>query len=208
MFFSFHIHITMFYSTTFVWQFFLPWKLLLVDPLFHLKRRQNGEYIIKNTWLILQDESLSLTHRSVGICTSTRGLQKNNSRHPRGMNHAKDCTNNATNSTPKPAKTHEQLMRRYQEKVDGLALIVFPIGECWVQHFLKRRISHKVMSDYALLIDGDRNHTRLTDSVKQCSFENISIVGINCGIHMSKALLIFNIAVWTSVYVNETLYVW
>ena len=78
---------------------------------------------------MLQDESLSLTHRSVGICTSTRGLQKNNSRHRAGMNHAKDCTNNAANSTPKQAKTHEQLMRRYQEKVDGLALIVFPIGE-------------------------------------------------------------------------------
>ena len=44
------------------------------------------------------------------------------------MNHAKDCSNNANNTGGKPTKTHEQLMRRYQEHVDGKALIVFPIG--------------------------------------------------------------------------------
>merc|ERR1712226_602638 len=87
--------------------------------------------------------SLSLTHRSVGICTSNKGLQKNNRANSTSrMNHAKASSgasadkefsqngaNNSASPPAKPTKTHEQLMRRYQEHVDGKALIVFPIGK-------------------------------------------------------------------------------
>ena len=55
------------------------------------------------------------------------------------MNHAKagaadkefsqNGANNSASTPVKQTKTHEQLMRRYQEHVDGKALIVFPIGK-------------------------------------------------------------------------------
>ena len=56
------------------------------------------------------------------------------------MNHAKTSSadkdfsqngagNNSVSTPVKQTKTHEQLMRRYQEHVDGKALIVFPIGK-------------------------------------------------------------------------------
>lgn len=63
-----------------------------------------------------QDESLSLTHRSVGCCTTSKSVPRSNKRHLR------------TAAPPKVVKTHEELMRRYQEQVDGTALIIFPIS--------------------------------------------------------------------------------
>merc|ERR1719411_1238291 len=76
----------------------------------------------------MEDETLSLTHRSVGICTS-RHVKHRAGHHHRshGLHNASSTSNNAP-STPKegkPSKTHEQLLRRYQEHVDGKALIVF-----------------------------------------------------------------------------------
>ena len=77
----------------------------------------------------------------MGICTSNKGLQKNNRANSTSrMNHAKTSSadkdfsqngagNNSVSTPVKQTKTHEQLMRRYQEHVDGKALIVFPIGK-------------------------------------------------------------------------------
>eukprot|EP00093_Oithona_nana_P005197 05197.XXX_161134_169596_1 [CDS] Oithona nana genome sequencing. len=75
----------------------------------------------------MEDETLSLTHRSVGICTSRHVKHRG---HPHRHHNASSSSNNAP-TTPREArnsKTHEQLLRRYQEHVDGKALIVFPIA--------------------------------------------------------------------------------
>ena len=78
---------------------------------------------------IFQDETLSLTHRSVGICTS-RHIKHRGGHHSHRHHNASSSSNNAPNTPkePKNSKTHEQLLRRYQEHVDGKALIVFPIA--------------------------------------------------------------------------------
>ena len=61
----------------------------------------------------------------MGICTSRHVTRHRGHRH-------NNATSSSQNNTPKESKnstkTHEQLLRRYQEHVDGKALIVFPIA--------------------------------------------------------------------------------
>jgi len=79
-----------------------------------------------------EDETLSLTHRSVGICTMSKKSEKHsnrgNSHSHKGSppNNSKEMSGNYEGI--KVTKTHEQLLRRYQEHVDGKALIIFPIA--------------------------------------------------------------------------------
>ena len=79
-----------------------------------------------------QDETLSLTHRSVGICTMSKKSEKHSNR-GNSHGHKSSPPNNSkemqgTYEGIKVTKTHEQLLRRYQEHVDGKALIIFPIA--------------------------------------------------------------------------------
>ena len=79
-----------------------------------------------------QDETLSLTHRSVGICTMSKKSEKHSNR-GNSHGHKSSSPNNSKEMQGsyegiKVTKTHEQLLRRYQEHVDGKALIIFPIA--------------------------------------------------------------------------------
>ena len=115
----------------------LRWCIKLLQVKF--KKFSTLKFRMQKTkfWLffVFQDETLSLTHRSVGICTMSKSAQKgqhsNRNSHHRTSNNSKESGNAGASGSYegiKVTKTHEQLLRRYQEHVDGKALIIFPIA--------------------------------------------------------------------------------
>ena len=73
----------------------------------------------------------------MGICTMSKNAREKHSGHRSNHSgHGHGRSSSANNSKEnqgsyegiKVTKTHEQLLRRYQEHVDGKALIIFPIA--------------------------------------------------------------------------------